>query len=71
MNEEIKERVLKECNYILETKQTIWKTAKVFQVSKSTVHYDVSVRLKDINFILFLKVKSILFKNFSQKHLRG
>lgn len=71
MKNNIRERVLKESSYILKTNDTIRKTAQVFEVSKSTVHYDVSSRLKDINFILFLKVKSVLFRNFSEKHLRG
>lgn len=69
MTNVITQRVLKVSNHILKTGDTIRQTAKLFHLSKSTVHYDVSVRLKDINFILFLKIKSILFKNFNQKHL--
>jgi len=71
INNDITQRVLKVSNHILKTNDTIRQTAEIFHLSKSTVHYDVSVRLKNINFILFLKIKSILFKNFNQKHLRG
>lgn len=71
MSEDIRERVLKVSEHILKTNHTIRQTAKEFNLSKSTVHYDVSVRLKEINFILFLKIKSILFKNFNEKHLRA
>ena len=58
-------------NYIIETKCTIREVAKKFGVSKSTVHNDVSNRLKRKNFSLYEKVKVILNLNFSQKHIRG
>ena len=58
-------------DHILQTKQTIRQTAKIFGLKKSTVGYDVCVRLKEINFIKFLKIKSILFQNFNQKHIQG
>ena len=47
MNEFIKKRVLEEANYILDTKNTIRKTAEVFSISKSTVHMDLNKRLKN------------------------
>lgn len=71
INNFITQRVLKVSNHILKTNDTIRQTANFFHLSKSTVHYDVSVRLKNINFILFLKIKSILFKNYNEKHIRG
>lgn len=56
--------------YILKNNATVRQTAKVFNVSKSTVHSDVSYKLANINFILFLKVKGVLFSNFKNKHLK-
>ena len=48
MNKKIIKRVLEESNYILDTGKTVREIAKVFKVSKSTVHQDLSERLKEI-----------------------
>ena len=45
MNKYIENRILEESNYIIKTQNTIRETAKNFNVSKSTVHKDVSYRL--------------------------
>ena len=45
----IEERAIKLAHYIIETKETVRSTAKLFGVSKSTVHKDVSERLLKIN----------------------
>ena len=57
--------------YIIYNKTTIRKTASVFGVSKSLVHNDVSNKLPKVNRALYCKVKVILDKNFSEKHIRG
>ena len=44
----INERVLKEADYILKTKDTIRQLANIFCISKSTVHKDLKERLKHI-----------------------
>lgn len=64
-------RVLQLANYLLENKSTIRETAKHFNMAKSTVHYDLSYRLKNEDASLYLKVKKILNYNFSDKHNRG
>lgn len=71
MREFIRVRTLKEANYILETGATVRDTAKKFDVSKSTVHKDVSERLKSIDLVLFCAVKSVLDENLAQRHIRG
>lgn len=43
MKDYIKERVLELAEYILENKATVRKTAKVYNVSKSTVHTVLSI----------------------------
>lgn len=68
---EYRARVLQLANYFLENKSTIRETAKHFNMAKSTVHYDLSYRLKYEDLNLFLKVKQILNYNFSDKHNRG
>jgi putative DeoR family transcriptional regulator (stage III sporulation protein D) len=44
-------------DYIIETKKTIRETAKVFKVSKSTVHKDLKERLYEIDIKKYQKVK--------------
>jgi putative DeoR family transcriptional regulator (stage III sporulation protein D) len=46
-------------------------TAKVFKISKSTVHKDVTERLLHINRELYRQVDTVLQKNKSERHIRG
>ncbi|EHJ34764.1 sporulation transcriptional regulator SpoIIID [Clostridioides difficile P71] len=57
--------------YILEKNTTVRQTAKTFGVSKSTIHKDVTERLKEINPSLAKEVKNVLDKNKSERHIRG
>lgn len=57
--------------FILNQHATIRQTAKVFGISKSTVHLDVSKKLKTINFNLYKKVKVVLENNYNQRNIRG
>lgn len=57
--------------YLYENKCTIREVAKVFGYSKSTVHNDISNKLKKSNYNLYKNVKMVLDNNFSQKHIRG
>lgn len=71
MKENIRVRAITEAEYILKTKATVRDAAKAFDVSKSTVHKDVSERLKNIDLSLYEEVKKILDFNLSERHLRG
>ena len=71
MKESIIKRTLTEAEYILNTKATVRACAKKFDVSKSTVHKDVSERLKYIDASLYCRVKRVLEFNLSERHLRG
>ena len=57
--------------YMLENRSTVRATAKVFGVSKSTVHKDVTKILKNENHTLYLLVKALLEENKSERHVRG
>lgn len=57
--------------YIIKTGCTVREAAKKFSVSKSTVHKDVTERLKNINSVYYFRVKRILEKNKSERHIRG
>jgi len=65
------ERVITLANYILENNTTIRTTAKHFNIPKSTVHHDLSTKLKYINYPLFKEVKILLNYNFNIKHIHG
>ena len=65
------ERPIKLAHYILEHHTTIRATAKQFNIPKSTVHHDLSFKLKYLDFPLYNKVKKLMDENFSVKHLHG
>lgn len=65
------EKIINLAQYILENQTTIRATAKVFNIPKSTVHHDLSHKLKYIDYNLYKKVKTLLEENFSIKHIHG
>ncbi len=67
----IDDRATKLGEFIVENKATVRRAAKQFGVSKSTVHKDVSQRLKYINRGLYRDVKNVLAVNKAQRHIRG
>ena len=71
MKDYIEERVLEVAQYILDSKATIRKTAKVFGVSKSTIHKDMTERLPKINPVIAEQTQLILELNKSERHIRG
>ena len=71
MKSYIEERTLELAKHISQTGETIRQTAKVFCLSKSTVHNDLSKRLKFLDPILFEEVEKILNQHFAEKHIRG
>ena len=69
-NEE-KERCVILGEFIIETNGTVREAAAHFGVSKSTVHKDVTEKLKETNKGLYSEVKKVLLKNKAERHLRG
>ncbi len=67
----IRQRVKEVANYIYETKATVRQTAKIYGVSKSTIHKDVTERLSRIDANLAERVKKVLEYNKSERHIRG
>lgn len=57
--------------YIVQHSATVRSTAAVFGLSKSTVHKDVSARLRTVNPGLFIQVRAVLARNKAERHLRG
>ncbi len=67
----IEERATELAHYIIDSKDTVRGAAKKFGISKSTVHKDVSERLKKINPSLAKEVRIILDENKAERHIRG
>ena len=71
MDKKIVERVINETKYILETKETLRNVAKKFNVSKSTVHKDISERLSIISPDLYSMIRNILDEHIMMRHIKG
>ncbi|MBR3988473.1 MAG: sporulation transcriptional regulator SpoIIID [Clostridia bacterium] len=71
MKEIVEERAARLGEYIVEQNATVRAAAGKFGISKSTVHKDVSKRLKYIDVALYQKVNLVLQKNKSERHIRG
>ena len=71
MKEQPTQRAVMLGQYIIENRATVRSAAKKFGISKSTVHKDVSERLKKENPLLYKDVKNILEINKQERHIRG
>ena len=71
MKDYIEERAILLAEYIIENKATVRKAAKQFNISKSTVHKDITERLLSVNKALAKEAKTILEENKATRHLRG
>ena len=67
----IEKRACELAVYIIETGATVRAAARHFGISKSTVHKDLTWRLRQINHGLYQQVRVILDKNKAQRHIRG
>ena len=66
-----KERCEAVAEYVIDTEDTVRGAALHFGISKSTVHKDLTSKLKYINTGLYLAVCEVLAKNKSERHIRG
>ncbi|MBO8126109.1 MAG: sporulation transcriptional regulator SpoIIID [Firmicutes bacterium] len=71
MRDYIRRRVLEVGTYIINTKATVRQAADVFDVSKSTIHKDVTERLPRVNKDLARRVRKVLENNKAERHIRG
>lgn len=71
MKDYIENRVIELANYIIDNNSTVRAAAKKFHISKSTVHKDVTERLKLLNHELANQVSNILKVNKAERHIRG
>lgn len=71
MREDIEQRARDLALYIIENGATVRDAAKRFGVSKSTVHKDLSERLRYVDRPLYTQARSVLEQNKAERHLRG
>ena len=65
------DRAVRLGEYLVESGATVRAAAKVFGVSKSTVHKDVTERLRRCAPALASEVACVLQHNKEERHLRG
>lgn len=71
MHEEISQRAVRLALYIIESDATVRDAANRFGVSKSTVHKDITERLRSIDRGLYSQARAVLERNKAERHLRG
>ena len=57
--------------YLAANNVTVRQTAAHFGISKSTVHKDITVRLRELDAALFERVRQVLDRNKARRHIRG
>lgn len=67
----IKDRTLEEARFFINHNSTVRATAKAFNVSKTTIHKDLTQRLPYFLPILYEEVLEIISKNTKERALRG
>ena len=65
------DRAIMLAQYLVENGATVRAAAKMYGISKSTVHKDITERLPRISGTLASQVKKVLDYNKAQRHLRG
>ena len=71
MSATLEQRACELAVYMIETGATVRSAAKHFQISKSTVHKDLSQRLPHYHPALYQQVREILDQNKRERHIRG
>jgi len=71
LSKEIIKRVIDVADHIINTKDTIRKTATLFNISKSTVHKDIQERLNLVDELKYQKVKQIMNEHLETRHIKG
>ncbi len=71
MTDTIEKRACELAVYMIETGATVRAAARHFGISKSTVHKDLSQRLKQYNYALYVQVRQVLDENKRERHIRG
>ena len=71
MEQELQDRACDLAVYMLEHEATVRAAAAKFGLSKSTVHKDLTERLRRRSPALYAQVRALLDRNKAERHLRG
>ena len=71
MNDYIEKRAVLLGEYIVQKRTTVRDAAKIFGISKSTVHKDITVRLRQVSPSLYKEIRQLLDLNKQERHIRG
>ena len=71
MQSTMEERACQLAVYMIETGATVRAAAGQFGISKSTVHKDLTQRLREIDGLLYDQVRTVLDRNKEERHIRG
>ena len=71
MYEAKRSRVLYQARVMLENKLTVREVAKIIGLSKSTIHKDLTEKLKLIDEQLYEEISELLEYNKNIRHIRG
>ncbi len=71
MPDRMKKRACELAVYMIETGATVRAAAQHFGISKSTVHKDLTCRLKQYDPALYHQARQILDLNKQERHIRG
>lgn len=65
------DRMIRLAEYIADRGATVRDAAMRFGISKSTVHKDMTVRLREVSPALYSAVREVLDRNKAERHMRG
>lgn len=71
MNKIVEKRCMELGEYIIQTNSTVRQAGEFFGISKSTVHIDVTKRLRQISPSMAHSVNKVLQQNKAVRHIRG
>ena len=71
MPDRIKTRACALAVYMIETGATVRAAAQHFGISKSTVHKDLTGRLRQYDPLLYQQAREVLDLNKQERHIRG
>ena len=71
MTDWVEKRACELAVYVIETGATVRAAARHFGISKSTVHKDLTQRLRYVNLSLYQQARGVLEENKRERHIRG
>lgn len=71
MKEDMERRAVRLAQYMIETDATVRSAGTQFGISKSTVHKDLTQRLRRVDPNLYRQVRTVLDRNKEERHIRG